>query len=246
LINNITNKRQPLTIMVQNQLQDMLMKGELIVGEYLPSENTLCQQFGVSRTTIRDAISALVEKGFLERRQGKGVLIIDESDSVAVDSIRILMLRNKYSINELLETRKVIEGSIAYLAAQRATPEQIKIMENCIKAMVNKGQNIDKYSIYDSEFHTELALAAQNRLLLAVVTAIKPLLVHLIKSVVKSGGQMERNMRFHTRILDAIKAGNPEEAEKRMYEHLEASEKIMLRSIEEGYCVDQIMEYREM
>lgn len=77
---------------VQNEIQEMILNGTFRVGEYLPSESELSNRFNVSRTTTRDAISALVEKGFLERQHGKGIFVIDNSKNVAADSFRNMVL----------------------------------------------------------------------------------------------------------------------------------------------------------
>ena len=98
---------------VQNEIQEMILNGTFRVGEYLPSESELSNRFNVSRTTTRDAISALVEKGFLERQHGKGIFVIDNSKNVAADSFRNMVLRESYTFAEFMETRNMIETQMA-------------------------------------------------------------------------------------------------------------------------------------
>ena len=127
--------RKSLVATVQSGLQQMLMDGGFAVGDCLPSESALAEKFGVSRTTIRDAVSGLVEKGFLVRKHGKGVFVINKSERVVVDSLRILMMRDNYTVAEFMETRRIIECQIVELAAVRATDEQIADMKELTDRM---------------------------------------------------------------------------------------------------------------
>ncbi|MCQ4775752.1 GntR family transcriptional regulator, partial [Lacrimispora saccharolytica] len=74
------------------ELQERILTNQYKINEYLPSEAALCEELGVSRTTVRDAISAVVEKGLVKRQQGKGILVIDNTDSVFTHSLRNMML----------------------------------------------------------------------------------------------------------------------------------------------------------
>ncbi|MGM9522737.1 MAG: FadR/GntR family transcriptional regulator [Oscillospiraceae bacterium] len=226
-----TARRKPsLSMTVQNELQELLMNGTFKVGEYLPSEQALSERFEVSRTTIRDAISALAEKGFVERHHGKGIYVIDKSQSVAAHSLRTLMLRGHYTVAEFIETRNIIETQIAYFAATRATEEQIKTLEGCTENMLSDTDNIKAYADNDVAFHMELARASQNMLLLSVVTAIRPMLERLVQQVVEANGRTEKDSAFHARIIEAIKRRDPELSRERMEEHLRASEEMFKNS----------------
>lgn len=226
---------------VQGEIQEMILNGTFKVGEYLPSESELSNRFNVSRTTTRDAISALVEKGFLERQHGKGIFVIDNSKNVAADSFRNMVLRESYTFVEFMETRNMIEIQMTRFAASRATPEQIRLMDEYIQKMRRKDISIADYADYDVAFHMELAVASQNRLLIAVYTAIEPLMKQIVEKVVKSGGRVENDSKFHTAILERIKARDPEGAQERMREHLAASEKMFQESIEPDTGLDEVL-----
>jgi GntR family transcriptional repressor for pyruvate dehydrogenase complex len=217
------------------------MNGTFSVGEYLPSEQALAEQFEVSRTTMRDAISSLVEKGFLERHHGKGVYVIDKSDSVVSDSLRIFMLRGNYSVSEFMETRSIIESQIANLAAIRAKDDQIEKMRQFVDLMNDSNNTIEKYIEYDLEFHMVLAESSQNHLLIAVFAAMKPLLEQMINQVVISGGQVEQKSKFHFNILEAIVEHNPVAAQSRMQMHLKASEDMFIKSLKKGGLVSDLI-----
>ena len=111
----------------------------------MPGELTLAEEFGVSRTTMRDAISGLVEKGFLERQHGKGVLVIDNSRNVAVDSVRNMILRGNYTVAEFMETRQMIDNQIVRFAALRSTEKETDKMERHISDMIRNYGELEKY-----------------------------------------------------------------------------------------------------
>ena len=226
---------------VQNEIQEMILNGTFRVGEYLPSESELSNRFNVSRTTTRDAISALVEKGFLERQHGKGIFVIDNSKNVAADSFRNMVLRESYTFAEFMETRNMIETQMARFAAIRATKEQIERMDGYIRKMRRKDIGISTYADYDVAFHMELAVASQNRLLIAVYTAIEPLMKQIVEHVVKSGGKVENDSGFHAAIWERIKARDPEGAQDKMKDHLTASERMFQDSIEPDTGLDQVL-----
>ena len=229
--------RKSLVATVQSDLQQMLMYGGFAVGDCLPSEGALATQFGVSRTTMRDAISGLVEKGFLVRKHGKGVFVINKSERVVVDSLRNLMMRDNYTVAEFMETRRIIECQVVSLAAKRATQEQIAEMK-VITARMEGDSDIHSYAKDDIAFHLLLAIAAQNRILFSFVRAIKPMLVQM---VVLSGGQVERDSHFHEHIIEAISARDSDLAQRRMKEHLSASESMFANSIEADAKLDELV-----
>lgn len=242
---SIVAPRVSLSAQVQSSLKQMLMDGNFSVGECLPSEGALAEHFGVSRTTMRDAISTLVEKGFLVRRHGKGVYVVNRSENVLTDSLRNLMMRDDYTMAEFIETRQLIECQVAYLAATRATEQQIAAMETHTRNMENES-NVTQYAQEDVSFHMALAYATQNRLLIAFVKAIKPMLVQMVGKVVLSGGKVESDSHFHQRILEAIRARDPEVASRRMQEHLSASEHMFRSSIDESAKLDEVIMHYSM
>ena len=235
--------RKSLVATVQAQLQQLIIDGTFAVGDCLPSEGALAEQFEVSRTTMRDAVSALVEKGFLVRKHGKGVFVINKSERVVVDSLRNLMMRDNYTVAEFMETRRIIECQIAALAAIRATEDQVQQMKSLTAHMIMDTHvaDIHEYAKDDVAFHLLLATAAQNRILFSFVRAIKPMLVQMVERVVQSGGKVERDSHFHERIIEAICAKDPVLAQQRMNEHLTASEKMFEDNMEADVRLDELI-----
>ncbi|HCT93113.1 MAG TPA: hypothetical protein DF613_17265 [Lachnospiraceae bacterium] len=238
---NMPAKRMTLSLQIQNQLQTALLNGTYEVGQYLPGEGTLAETYNVSRTTMRDAISGLVEKGFLERHQGKGVLVIDKSRNVAVGSVRNMILRENYTVAEFMEIREMIDNRAACFAASRATDKEIEKMRENIRLMEQKTINLDEYTQYDLEFHRQLAMASQNRLLIALFYAIEPLLKQILGKVIAATGMVEANCRYHAQILEQIEKRCVEGAVEKMEEHDRASKDMFKESIKNNERLEDII-----
>lgn len=237
----MASKRLTLSTQVQNKLQERIMNGTYGKDEYLPSESSLSDEFGVSRTTVRDAVGALVEKGMLQRRQGKGILVIDRTTDVATASLRNMMLRGPYTVAEFLETREMIEKQVAFFAASRATPAQIDEMQTTIDRMIASAHIISQYIQYDLEFHTQMAKASQNHLLVMVYDAISPLLGQMIRHVVLAAGTVEEEMRYHSKILECVRMGDGDGAQQRTMEHDACSAQMFRDSIEANIRLDELI-----
>lgn len=234
-------KRMTLSLKIQNQLQTALLNGTYEVGQYLPGESTLAETFNVSRTTIRDAVSGLVEKGFLERQHGKGVLVIDKSRNVAVGSVRNMILRENYTVAEFMEIREMIDDRAACFAASRATDKEIEKMRENIDLMEQESVNLEAYTQYDLEFHRQLTIASQNRLLIALFYSIEPLLKQILGKVVATTGIVEANCKYHTQILEQIEKRCVQGAQEKMEKHDQASKEMFMESIKNNEKLEDII-----
>lgn len=238
----MASKRIALSAQIQNILHERILNNTYQKDELLPSESALCEEFGVSRTTIRDAISALAEKGFVRREQGKGIRVIDNTDSVVSRSLRNMMLLGDYTVLEFFETREMIERQMAYFAAKRASREQIRKLEESIARMEEHADDTEKYVTYDLEFHKEIALASQNKLLITVYDAMLPMLRQIVHEVVESTGTIEAECGFHKKILECIRNGDSQGAQTKTTEHDKGSAKMYEDAIQKAANLDMIVD----
>lgn len=152
---------QTLVVQLREALRGQIAKGGYKPGDRLPSEARLTQEFGVSRTVIREAIAALRADGLVEPRQGAGVFVLDPPVPDALP-FRNLDLARVSSLIEMLELRAAVEGDAAGYAALRRSPAQEeKIIEafDDLRALSNAGQSISKA---DFRFHLTISEAANN------------------------------------------------------------------------------------
>lgn len=227
-----TGKRKNLTDEVQEQLMDMILKGHFAENDSLPSEQVLSEMFGVSRTTTRSAVGSLVEKGLLERKHGKGIYVANNTSSATVESLRLFMMSDCFTIAEFLETRKILEPQNAYYAALRATPEEIAGLKSCVDRLCTFNTEYDaEYTVQDINFHLGIASASKNKILIAFYEAIKPLLEKIITYVVVTGGQLEADYGIHREVLNAIAEKNPTLAYEKMTYNMISSEETLLKNL---------------
>lgn len=142
----------------------------------------------MSRTTTRSAVGALVEKGLLERKHGKGIYIVNNSFSATEEALRLLMIRENYTLAELLETRKIPEPQTAYYAALRATDKEMAQLKTYVGKMCSFGREYhEDFTTQDFNFHIGVAYASKNTMLIAFLEAMKPLLLKIINYVIVMG-----------------------------------------------------------
>lgn len=205
---------------IVQQIQERILTGELGAGYQLPTERELAEQFGVSRTAVREAMKALAQSGLIEVRPGRGTFVIDGAPRAAKHSLGLVMkIGQAVNYSDLIEIREILELEIAGLAAQRATEEHIAAMRDVVAAMDHAMDNSDAYIEGDLDFHLALAQATQNALVPILIDPIVDLLREQRKRIFERGGA-GRGQEGHKRILDAVIRHDPEAAREAMRAHL--------------------------
>ena len=200
-------------------------------GDMLPPERELVQMFGVSRSSIRDAIRSLEAVGLLEPRQGVGTVVRDVSADAVVTPVASVLLQKRKVINELLDVRMIIEPALASRAALHASPEQIAEMVEILNRQEQKISQGELATEEDSNFHYTIALAANNSVMLKLVHVLMDSLREMRERSLQAGGRQERSLAAHRRILAAIKQGDAATAEAAMRRHLSEVEKLILQKL---------------
>jgi GntR family transcriptional repressor for pyruvate dehydrogenase complex len=198
----------------------MIDKGRFKSGDQLPVERELAEVFRVSRSSVREAIRSLESQGLLESRQGNGTYISKHPVESLVNPLASVIFSEKDGQRELFEMRRLIEPQLAYLAAERATEDEILLMEKTLvlqeQAIADGGSGTE----IDRNFHYQLAGAARNRYLLRIVDNSMNLLVESRDNFLQVEGRAEKSVQRHRQMLEAIKARDPEAASNIMREHV--------------------------
>ena len=209
--------RPNLSTAIVAQLRDMLMNGELRPGEQLPGHRELARMFGVSVTSVREAISALVSAGVLEAQQGRGTFVSSAPRPDVGSSTWLGQPLNQSEHTELVEAREVLECALARLAAQRATEEQVESLRATVDEMARSTRNAERYLEADLAFHMTLAAAAHNRVLLRAMHAIRAMLRREIQAGLErelaEAGELRRGLSWHAGLAEAIANHDPSGAE---------------------------------
>ena len=151
---------------VVDQIQEAILDGKLAPGARLPAERELKDMFNTSRGTLREALRVLEQKGLIEIKLGvAGGAIVKQMDAdPVVESLALLIRSGGVSLEHLAEFRIKIEGSIVELAAQRATPENIKQMELLYKKAEThfEAEDWENFLKTDEAMHTYIGIMSQN------------------------------------------------------------------------------------
>ncbi len=206
---------------IVNQIEQHIVSGKLKVGDQLPSEYELAEQFGVSRTAVREAIKALREKRLVEVRPGKGTFITNGAPETIRYSLGLIMRFGAANASShLVEVREILEPEIAALAATRITEEGISAMQKAVETMDHALDNVDLFVEADLDFHLALAEATQNPIIPILMDSIIDLLREQRKRIGLTSGGLERGQFHHKRILEAVIQRDPRAARQAMRKHL--------------------------
>jgi GntR family transcriptional repressor for pyruvate dehydrogenase complex len=207
---------------VVTQLCDMIQRGELNLGDRLPPERDLAKLLGVSRPTLRAGIRSLVALGVLQSKQGAGTFVVDAADSPTLDGSPLQMLAalHGFTSEEMFETRIALEMTIAGLAAERASSEQIATIADEVAEMFASLDKPEQYLIHDMQFHQTIAAASGNRIMTALMNMVAKILFDTRRKTVKFALDLKESAEEHRNIYRAIREHNIEAARQAMREHL--------------------------
>jgi GntR family transcriptional regulator, transcriptional repressor for pyruvate dehydrogenase complex len=204
------------------QIEESISAGKLKSGDQLPSERELAQQFGVSRTAVREAVKTLCEKGLVEAYSGRGTFVTAGKSQSARHSLHWLVnSADPQNDRYITELREILEPEFTALAAARIEEQQLAMMREAIDVMDRSMQNPDAYIEADLDFHLALAEAAGNPLILSLLDSIVAVLREERLGVFFVPGGPTRGQIHHRLILKAIERRNPAKARKAMIAHMQ-------------------------
>jgi len=206
---------------IVQQVEESIHRGALKPGDQLPPERELAQQFGVSRTAVREAVKALREKGMVEAYPGRGTFITDGTSYTIKQSLdRMMKTGQAEGSLYLAEVREILEPEIAALAATRADEEDISAMREAVAIMDSAKKDPDEFIEADLDFHLALAEAATNPFILSLIDSIVGVLREQRLRIFPVDGGPERGQYHHKRILDAVEHRDALGAREAMKAHL--------------------------
>jgi GntR family transcriptional repressor for pyruvate dehydrogenase complex len=219
LFPQVTRERR-LSDKVADMMLETILSKRLQVGERLPSERELGEQFGVSRTVVREAVRALVAKGIIDSRSGSGLRVAAVDVSAVSESMSLYLRGGDFDFEKVHEVRAVLETHIAGVAADRATEEELAHIRALHERMEAESADVDAAARDDLEFHRLIALATHNELYLMLLDSIGKTLFDIRRENLSSGAAPS-TLAEHADILDAIAARDPEGASGAMQAHLD-------------------------
>lgn len=219
---------------IVNQIKHAIEIGDLKPGDKLPGEIELARQFNASRSSLREALSALEIIGLIEGRRGNGNYIKQTVHSDAFNEI-LNSLSSQVGPFEILEARKAIEPSIVRLAAEKRIDTYIEKMESLLQKMPQALQE-NRWSEVNTEFHLLVAKAADNPVLYStmeyIVETMRSFVMwrHIESKALATDLSAEEYIYYqdHVKLVKAIKNGDADEAVRIMLHHIEVTEEDFL------------------
>lgn len=206
---------------IVEQIEHQILSGDSKMGDRLPPERELAEQFGVSRTAVREAVKALRQKGLVEIQPGRGTFITDGTLRAVRHSLGLMMkIGDAPGSRNLVEVREILEPEIAALAATRARAEHIAALRQAVAIMDDALDDAEKFIEADLDFHLALAEATQNALIRVLTDSIVDLLREQRSLIFRVAGGPERGQYHHKRILAAVIKRDAAAARAAMRAHL--------------------------
>lgn len=234
------NHYEEIAVQIRRQIED----GRLKPGDKLPSTREISEQFGVGRSTTREALSALKAMGLIDIRQGGGCRVAAAPPAgqaplgaAGVEPPELLSLRDdRKTLLELLEVRQTLEVSIASIVASKRTNEDLEALRALqVEMEAAIGDDVEGERT-DLKFHLLLAKATRNDIMISLFASITGQMERAIRDIRRvelyaNRSVARRLFEEHSAILDAVAEQEPVAASLRMNEHLAHVERMLLRHL---------------
>jgi GntR family transcriptional repressor for pyruvate dehydrogenase complex len=213
------------------RFKQLISEGTLTPGYKLPSERELSLTFGVSRTSLRPVMKVLKMMGVISQRVGDGTYLSSDASSVLAEPMEFLFLLDETSSQELIETRLVVEPTLAAKAAERATSEQMLVLRQTIAEIEDAGN--DQFRIIEADllFHRTILQSSGNRLFGRLFQVIHRSLLNMMM-LTSQLVDRDHTLVFHQAIFDSIQRRNAADAERHMRDHLIDARALLLKAQE--------------
>lgn len=205
---------------IVQQIEASIREGRLKPGDQLPAERELAQQFGVSRTAVREAVKSLNEKGLVEAYSGRGTFVTSGKSPSMRHTLESFIRSGGASWVHVAELREVLEPEMTARAATRIDEQQLVMMREAVAVMERSMVQPEAYIEADLDFHLALAEAADNPLILALLDEIVGLLREQRIGIFNVNGGPQRGQFHHKQILAAIERRDAQAASEAMKAHL--------------------------
>ena len=218
-MNNLSNLKGKLLVeQIEDQIFELIIKTPIPVGQKLPNEFGLGERFGVSRSTVREAVRSLTSKGILEVRRGSGTYVASTTP-IEEDPLKIRSFADKEAIAlDLVEVRLMIEPAMAEMAAMRATEEQITQILALCDAVEKKAEEGLNYINEDIAFHCYIAECSGNKIIEQLIPIIDTAVMMFVNVTHKK--LLHETIFTHRAVAEAIAEHDATGAKTAMTMHM--------------------------
>ena len=221
----INENNEKLSEKLVEQIKQQIVLGEIKPGDKLPSENELGEIFQVSRTTVREAILGLAALGIVRVHRGKGIFVEQFSLEHFLKKAYPITISSSEDCEDVIHARQLIESECARLAAINATQQDIEKMERIIKRSITHKSDADldfeNLKEINSQFHRAIAKSCGSKVLLHIVQPLWYIIDRTRAVTLTASGRKLESVQEHAKILEAIRARDPQRAYDEMNKHLQ-------------------------
>ena len=232
----VPGDKEGVTSQLITRLKALISEGVLSPGARLPPERELAPAFGVSRSSLRHALKALEIMGVLTQRVGDGTYLAADAGAILQEPFELLMLIDAITLDDLLETRLIVEPELAARAAERANLEDLRKMSQTLETY-RRGTPVAVLVEADLAFHRAIFEAARNPICTRLFS-----LIHraMAGSIVLTSRMVDWNhtLEFHRPIYTAIERRLPLDARVAMIAHLSDAKSLLGRLEERTKSID--------
>ena len=215
-------KNQRISDEILHQIRDAVLSGKFQIGDRLPNERALAEQFGASRTSVREALRGLEQAGVILIKKGirGGVFVADPDHRLVSRPFQTLLRLRKITMDNIVEARLIFEPEAARLAAQRAEPEDLEEMNDVIERMSAAVKGGELPTSFDLRFHKLIARAARNPILEMLSDSMLEVASQVITGLHPSRDVLRHVVRRHREVFEAVRKGDSDLAFTVMSKHI--------------------------
>ncbi|HMF75914.1 MAG TPA: FadR/GntR family transcriptional regulator [Bryobacteraceae bacterium] len=214
-------RRTTLTESAFEQLISYVVNGSWKSGDRIPAERDLCQQLGIARTSLREALKAMELIGMLDSRVGDGTFVCPRSEFLSRPLLWAFTGTDHAELRDIMEARTLIEENLAGLAAERGSEEEISAIEQAVQMMRDSIERGDSILEADLAFHLAIASAAHNEVLRNAVQLLRNLMRQWLYFKLLLPDVPQIVVKRHETVLQAIRRRDPSAARAAMRKHLD-------------------------
>jgi DNA-binding FadR family transcriptional regulator len=215
-------KSQRISDEILRQIRTAVLGGKFQAGERLPNERALAEQFAASRSSVREALRGLEQEGVIYIKKGTqgGVFVADMDHRLVSRPFQTLLQLRKVTIDHIAEVRLIFEPEAARLAALRATPDDLRELEEVIEKMTRVVEAGEPPSSYDLIFHKLIARAAYNPILEMLAESMLEVASQVITELHPTIDVLRHVLKCHQDVFEAIRKRDGDLAFSAMSEHI--------------------------
>jgi GntR family transcriptional repressor for pyruvate dehydrogenase complex len=214
-------ERTTLSAATFERLITNVVHGTWKAGQQIPTERVLCEQFGIARNSLREALKAMELIGMLESRVGEGTFVCPRSEFLSRPLLWAFTGTDHAELADLMEARALMEADLAGLAAARATPEELTRIEDTLHAMEQHIAGSETVLESDMAFHLYVGQAAHNEVLANAAQLLRNVLKYWIHLKLMIGRIPAQALERHREIYQAIRSRDVHASRALMQEHLD-------------------------